>query len=139
MNSFVQGASIDASPSNFINDSNAMNKYFNAKNVLQDRCSIVLADWKAFDSEADLFKLEQYCKSASKDTSNTSVPLVIINSYGYIGYIRLVVDEHCVFESHFTDDRKDLMLHPKRYVFILKFMLFCICCELYCTTIVPAF
>jgi len=43
-----------------------------------------------------------------------NIPLVILRSEGMLGYARLQVQEHLVWESHPDDDRFDLYLHPEQ-------------------------
>jgi amyloid beta precursor protein binding protein 1 len=42
------------------------------------------------------------------------IPLLLLRSNGLLGHIRLAVPEYTAIETHPTDDRSDLYIHPKQ-------------------------
>jgi amyloid beta precursor protein binding protein 1 len=90
LNSSVDGCHLEEDPVSLIE---GINNNF----ILQ--FSLVIASSLP---ESSLLKLSDLC--SSKD-----IPLVICNSYGFIGYLRLVLPEHCVVETH-EENKLDLRL-----------------------------
>jgi amyloid beta precursor protein binding protein 1 len=43
-----------------------------------------------------------------------NIPFIVLRSEGMLGYARLQVQEHLVYETHPEDDRYDLYLHPEQ-------------------------
>jgi amyloid beta precursor protein binding protein 1 len=43
-----------------------------------------------------------------------NIPFIVLRSEGMLGYARLQIQEHLVYESHPEDDRYDLYLHPEQ-------------------------
>jgi len=57
--------------------------------------------------EKSLILLSKYCNT-------NEIPLVVLASYGLLGYARLQVTEQCIIESHYDNDRYDLFIHPEQ-------------------------
>lgn len=55
--------------------------------------------------KGSLLTLAEHCKKQA-------LPLVIVQAYGLIGYVRLQTPEHTIIESHYDNDRTDLYIHP---------------------------
>lgn len=64
---------------------------------------------------------EKSLKALSKLLWDTNIPLVIVRSYGFIGYIRLQAKEHPVVESHPDNAIHDLRL-DKPFPAMVEFM-----------------
>ena len=67
-----------------------------------DKFSLVIASCVP---KEPLLLLAEHCR-------DKGISLLINQSYGLIGYVRLQIPEHCIVESHFDNDRADLFLHP---------------------------
>lgn len=55
--------------------------------------------------KASLLTLAEHCEKQG-------LPLIVVQSYGLVGYVRLQIPEHTIIESHYDNDRMDLYLNP---------------------------